>query len=188
MYKTAFAEAPATTVFRVGRAKMMLNLAMQRGAPVICILALLILAGIILALTVDIRWGILALMIVFIVTPMVMAFLYFYYGLRPESFVNVMPHKVFFLPGEAVVTLLIPEDEPEQEKEQEKGEPAYRTVEYRFTLQRESPFTLSTDTLTLHTTNGAIPVPLSAFPTPETLTAAMTLAKAEQFDYETDKR
>lgn len=184
MNKTSFEEAPATTVFRVGRAKMMLNLAMQRGAPIICILALLILAGIILALTVDIRWGILALMIVFIVTPMVMAFLYFYYGLRPESFVNVMPHKVFFFPGEAVVTLLIPEDEPEQEKD----EPAYRTVEYCFTLQRESPFTLSTDTLTLHTTNGAIPVPLSAFPTPETLTAAMTLAKAEPFDYETDKR
>lgn len=45
---------------------------------------------------IDVRWLIVALMVVFIVAPMVFAFLYFHYGLRLSCACNVLPHSLSF--------------------------------------------------------------------------------------------
>ena len=50
----------------------------------------------------DARWGILALMCVFLITPLVMAFLYFFYGLRELTACNTLRHKVI-LEGDSLV-------------------------------------------------------------------------------------
>lgn len=44
----------------------------------------------------DVRWLIVALMVVFIVAPMVFAFLYFNHGLRLSCACNVLPHSLAF--------------------------------------------------------------------------------------------
>lgn len=42
----------------------------------------------------DLRWGIVVLMIVFLIIPMAMAFMYFNYGLQPVNAFNTLPHTV----------------------------------------------------------------------------------------------
>lgn len=57
-------------------------------------LFVLALLGIILGVTVDLRILVVGLMVIFVVFPMVLAFLYYYFGLRKECFINTIPHSL----------------------------------------------------------------------------------------------
>lgn len=75
-------------------------------------------AGLVLGITVDIRWLIVGLGVALIVCPMVFAFLYYYYGLRRECFVNTFTHRLLI--GEDGITarlILKAADESETEEE-----------------------------------------------------------------------
>ena len=57
----------------------------------------------------DVRWAICALMVLFIVWPMTMAFLYINYALDPECAYNALPHTLELLP-DGVKIVVFPRD------------------------------------------------------------------------------
>ena len=58
---------------------------------------------VVLAIWVDVRFAIVAMMVLFIVLPMVLALLYFYYGLSPEARWSIMDKSLTI--GDAGITL-----------------------------------------------------------------------------------
>ena len=59
-------------------------------------LSLIGVTGIALGIIIDLRWFIIGLMAIFIVFPMIFAFLYYYYGLKRECYVNTVDHSLGF--------------------------------------------------------------------------------------------
>lgn len=78
--------------------------------------------GIVAGIVVDLRWLVLALMVVFIVIPMVMAYIYYYYGLRKECYVNVVEHTARIDDESIVMTLLLPSAAQVEDTESEETE------------------------------------------------------------------
>lgn len=66
--------------------------------PAVACIFVLLTAAIVLTVIFDIRFLIVALMIIFIVTPMILSLVYFNYGLRPEYSFNVLPHRLTITP------------------------------------------------------------------------------------------
>lgn len=82
-------------VFKMPRSTFFITMTRLYGRSWIIGMILALVCGAILGIcTADIRWFIVMLMIIFIVFPMLAAFLYFSHGLRPESFFNVVPHRL----------------------------------------------------------------------------------------------
>lgn len=84
-----------TSLFSVGKGEFAGILSSRFGLKWWFILIGLLTVGAIAgAATSDLRWIIVALMLVLLVVPMVGAMLYFNYGLRRECYMNIAPHKV----------------------------------------------------------------------------------------------
>lgn len=80
-----------TVRFKVAQGRMLYEMAFRFGLMWIFVLAGIVVAGIVASFF-DMRFLIVALMIVLIIIPMLMAVFYLSYGLRPECFVNSVPH------------------------------------------------------------------------------------------------
>lgn len=84
-----------SNIFKISQGSVLMLLALQRGKWWgifgLAIVVVLILISIALA---DIRWAIVSAMVIFIIIPMSMAFLYIYYALKPNVVFNVLPHTV----------------------------------------------------------------------------------------------
>lgn len=78
-------------------------------------LGVVFLALIAVGLFLDIRWIVVALMVLFLVAPMAMAFLYYSIGLRRECSVNVMEHQFVFSPEGVETVYYISNDDEETE-------------------------------------------------------------------------
>lgn len=52
--------------------------------------------GLVLGLTVDLSWAIVGLMIILILLPLIALFVYYFYALRPECYVNTVRHSISF--------------------------------------------------------------------------------------------
>lgn len=78
----------------MGRGRCLARMIAMYGAPWFGAMALLLLAGIIAGFVFDFRFLILGLMILFILMPMLAAYIYFYYGLRRECWLNVVDHSI----------------------------------------------------------------------------------------------
>lgn len=83
-----------TEEFRMTSAKFVGEMIFRHGWAYLLTLSLLGVAGIALGVAVDYRWFIIVLMLLFLVAPLLLALLYFYFGLRREAYVNTMPHTV----------------------------------------------------------------------------------------------
>lgn len=81
-------------IFRMGGARFVLNMLSRYGRAWTALLAALGCASLCAGIFIDLRWGIVFLMLLFIVSPLVFVFLYIYYGLRPVNAVNVARHRV----------------------------------------------------------------------------------------------
>lgn len=90
-------------IFRMGRGLFFMVMLRRYGMWWLGSVAALAAAGVVAGIFIDLRWIVVALMIVFILTPAVAAFLYFAHGLAPECVVNVVPHTVEFRAGELAV-------------------------------------------------------------------------------------
>lgn len=123
-------------IFRVPRGVMIRKMAFRFARLPMTALSILIIAAAVVAIF-DIRWLIVALMLICIVTPMVMAWLYFYYGLRPECFVNILPHRVLINTKGIKVFLLQGEEEE------------YKETEYVFDRAALKPFTIGMKSITV---------------------------------------
>ncbi len=62
-------------------------------------------AALILGVAVDLRWLIITFMLLLIVCPMVLAFLFIVYGTLPLNSLNLARHSIAFFPAELVLTV-----------------------------------------------------------------------------------
>lgn len=81
-------------VFRMSGKGFALELLFRYAWIWLLSLSMFAVAGLVLGIMVDLRWLVAALMIVCIVLPLVLGFLYYYYGLRRECFVNTVSHRL----------------------------------------------------------------------------------------------
>ncbi|MGN0236795.1 MAG: hypothetical protein ACI4AK_01710 [Lepagella sp.] len=99
-----------TTIFRMGGFSFIRTLMKCFAMPWLLSLTAISLIGIVLGILLDIRILIIALMIITIIIPMLMAFMYYYHGLRQECFFNVLPHTILITPKALTIRLHIKED------------------------------------------------------------------------------
>lgn len=84
----------ATEEFRMGAAKFVSEMIFRYAAPWLLLLSALGVAGVILGVTVDYRWLMAMLLVVFVIAPMLLVLVYYYFGLRREAYVNTVPHRI----------------------------------------------------------------------------------------------
>lgn len=91
-------EEDSTRIFIMNRGLFFRQMAVIYGLKwFVCMSVTVVLGLSVWLATADLRWFIVSLMVFFIVFPMLAAFLYFSHGLRPESFFNVVPHRIRYV-------------------------------------------------------------------------------------------
>lgn len=115
-----------TAEFKVSQGRLLCSaLHMKWGIGLTLVLGLLFLCGTLCGIFIDIRWLIIALMVLFVAAPGMMAILYLNYALSPRCLTEVYPHKVFFTEEGIEVDALVPAWPRDEEEEQnEQREPA----------------------------------------------------------------
>lgn len=107
-------------------------LLMTHAVPTLTILGVLTALSIAAAVLVDVRAVIIAFMILCLVLPMVMAFVYFYHALAPATALNLLPHSLRVVDQTLEITLYQAVQSAAEEAHQ-SSEPEYepfRTVSY----------------------------------------------------------
>ncbi|MDE6336121.1 MAG: hypothetical protein K2L34_06090, partial [Muribaculaceae bacterium] len=105
----------ATEIICMSRSKLITTLFYLYGWLPITILGILAIVALIAGIAIDVRWAIIFLMVVFIITPLLMSFLYFFHGLRPTTAANVVPHTLIFTNNG--ITIRILEEKKEEESD-----------------------------------------------------------------------
>lgn len=85
-------EVMQTRIFRMGKGTLALHLLAMYAVPWLLVMAILAVVALLCAIFVDLRWGVVSLMLVFLILPMLLAFLYYYYGLQHFTAVNTVFH------------------------------------------------------------------------------------------------
>ena len=98
---------------------MLSLLFMQNGIPWLILAFAGILIFIVLGLVLDLRFFVLALIWVFLVIPLLVAFLYFFYGMQPLTAFNTIPHKILFDSSELRIQIIPYEEEKDTYEEEE---------------------------------------------------------------------
>lgn len=162
-----------------------MTMAMTQARLPLGLLAVAVLSATVAAIAVDLRWIVVALMLVMIVLPMVAAMLYFNYGLRPEGFVNVMSHTLTFGGGKVVAEVTFPSLDAENDDD---GSSEAMVRRYSFALSRPAHYVTSGRGLIITLASpdkGILIVPYEAFGGEQHLAKAVScLIKP---DYATDK-
>lgn len=78
-------------------------------------LSLIAVGGLVLGFVIDFRWILIGFMIICLVIPMALAFLYYYYGFRRECVVNTIDHRVIVAEDGLICRLRIPVDNDDNE-------------------------------------------------------------------------
>lgn len=99
--------------------KMLSILFLQNGSAAIWIALGGIIVFLVLGICVDHRFLFVVVLWLFLISPMEIAFLYFFYGMQPLTAFNTIPHRIIFNPKEIKI-IFIPIEKPEQKKEDEK--------------------------------------------------------------------
>ncbi len=112
MSGTESEQMAATRKFTVPSSATLSALAMRHGLPWACGAAVCVLASVVLGIVWDARFFIVALIVVFLLAPPAMAFLYFCHGLRPATALNGVEHAVAIDGPDLVVTVWPPRTRP----------------------------------------------------------------------------
>lgn len=172
-----------TEEFTVSRSKFLMLMAECYALRPLTALAIAALVAAALGIAIDLRWLIIGLMVVCIVTPMVIAFLYFNYGLRPESFVNIVPHTVRIEPGAVCVEAVFREnaaDDNDPPDDSERPDLEEKRVNWRFPIDPALPYTPLSSAIRINLTRdfrGFIYVPYESFTHEENLRAAIEVLR-----------
>ena len=94
-----------TSLFKMGGGRFASELIFRYAGIWMALLCAVALAGLAFGIAVDLRWMVVGLMVVFIVIPMILAFCYYYFGLRRECYVNAFPHTLAISPRGVTATL-----------------------------------------------------------------------------------
>ena len=88
--------APTTNEFRMGGANFLSVLLFRYAWIWLLTLSVAGVCGIVLGIVIDYRWMILGLMVILVILPMIFAFIYYFYALRRECYVNTVNHRLVF--------------------------------------------------------------------------------------------
>lgn len=92
-------------IFRVSHRQLIATMLLLYSGPVLMILSALALPALLAGIFLDLRWLVVFMMIVFLLTPMLLTFLYFFHGLRMSTSSNVVPHSLAVSDQGITVTL-----------------------------------------------------------------------------------
>lgn len=84
----------ATSEFRMGAAKFASEIIFRYAAPWLLSLSAIGVIGVVMGVIVDYRWLFAVLFLIFVIAPMLLVLLYYYFGLRREAYVNTVHHKI----------------------------------------------------------------------------------------------
>ncbi|MDE7180245.1 MAG: hypothetical protein K2N88_03505 [Muribaculaceae bacterium] len=108
-----YSDADQTRVFRMGSGRFAVELLFRYSWIWILSLSFLAVVGIVLGITVDLRWMVIGLMVICIGLPMILAFLYYYYGLRRDCYVNYVSHRIVKGEDGLIMRVMLPDPAPE---------------------------------------------------------------------------
>lgn len=157
-----------TGFFRMPQSAFVSLLA-RKYAPIAFPAAAIVIAGGFVGAFFDMRAIILALMAVFILTPMLLAFLYFKYALSKGCMTNTLNHSICFSTHEIRVDIL-----PRQFDDEEET----KTVSYAFSLENVKKVSATASELIVHLSgsdNGFLWIPYSAFLSPDHLKHSLAI-------------
>lgn len=100
-----------TKVIRLSHKKLVELLFYQNGKVWMYVCLVGILFFIIAGFTLNLKFFILALMWIFLIIPLLISFLYFFYGLNPLTSYNVINHTIIFSNENIIIHFLLEEDE-----------------------------------------------------------------------------
>lgn len=80
--------------FRMPAGLFLRTIIFQNGKTWICFFGLLVFIGVISGIVADYRYAIIALMVLFILLPMGLLFIYLYYGFYETYYLNIILHKI----------------------------------------------------------------------------------------------
>lgn len=111
-----------TKEIRMAPKQMLTVLFLQYGMPWLWVSLAGIIVFIVLGAVVDLRFFVLALIWIFLVLPLMMAFLYFFYGMEPLTVFNSIPHRVRFEDGNLFIHVVRKGGREEEKEETETNE------------------------------------------------------------------
>ena len=157
-----------TMEIRMPSKKMLSILFMLYGMPWIGSAFFGFIVFIIIGFIIDYRFLVLSLIWIFLLVPLVVAFLYFFYGMDPLTTFNCMPHKIIFDDEELTVRLL--------DKEHKEGVAEQCYKDYKIKNQEYKKVKRGSDfILLLFHDKGWLWVPSCAFDSPENFKSALSL-------------
>lgn len=175
---------PETNEIRMSSGRFLPELIFRFGGIWMLSLCIISVAGLALGIVIDLRWFVLGLMLIFVVLPMIISFMYYYYGLRRECYVNTLPHRIRMQEDGLAVTMVFKhrkeekkEDSNQENPEEETGhteEPEFEITEREeiFPYSMLNPMKVTSDSAMFFfrkPRKGFIWIPVNAFDDPETL-------------------
>ena len=152
----------STELFKMKGGTFAIRMLSLYGKPWIIASVTILTAAILAAVFIDLRWGIIALMLIFIVTPGAFAFLYYYHAFLPVSVLNVIAHRIVFL-NDKMIICTYPGSDDEATGENKEQEPTCLPIDYADI----SGYHTGVDSVTIQLNDkskGFIWLPISAFP------------------------
>lgn len=117
----------ASNIFKISPTSILFFLLRRHASWALAAIGVPVAVFIIIAIALeDVRYAILALMVVFLLAPMLMAILFFYYALAEDIVFNILPHTLEITKDGIGISLY--EVVPEEEKKSESAEPEYRKI------------------------------------------------------------
>ncbi len=107
-----------TRRFRMERSRLSATLLVLYGKWTLVILGIITIGLLCCGILFDVRWVIVALMVIFIVSPAILCYLYFFHGFRKSTVVNSIPHTLIFTPDALIAKVLKRIEEDESTKEE----------------------------------------------------------------------
>ncbi|MDE7414069.1 MAG: hypothetical protein K2N05_09855 [Muribaculaceae bacterium] len=101
-------------IFSISKSEFATILFQRHGLPWIAGGSLMLLTAIFLGFALDYRIFILAVILLFLIAPAVLLILYYNYGMKGKSFLNVLPHRIQIFNERTVIWLKVKECEPEE--------------------------------------------------------------------------
>lgn len=180
-----------TNLFRMGGMRFARELIFRYAAAWLLALSMLAVVGLAFGVAVDLRWMVVALMLVFVVIPMVLAVCYYYFGLRRECYVNAFPHTLEITPEGITATMHFKSRRPagENPADEMETEPEEKIVTEFFPSEMLGDIRLGPSSFTLpvtsrgekaegmgkHRSAGFIWIPVEAFDCEEDYAAAVDM-------------
>lgn len=118
--------------FKMTGARFVSEMIFSYGAPWMLSLSITALVGLVFGIAIDLRWLVIGLMIVFLIIPMFLMFLYYYYGMRKECYVNIIPHTLSVRDDGISLNLRFPiysEDDYDDQSDREEEENELSSIE-----------------------------------------------------------